>query len=707
VTDDQPAAIRRDLSPYLPVGNQIGDYRIEGFVRRGGMALVYAARDLRLDRRVALKLLAPEFSQDENFRERFLRESRFAAALDHPNIVPIYSAGEVDGLLYIAMRFVRGSDLGLLLDEQGPLRPDRALAILDPIADALDTAHTAGLIHRDVKPGNILITAAAARETHEHAYLSDFGVTKRASSLGNLTATGEFIGTVAYIAPEQIRGDPLDARTDIYALGCVVHKCLTGAAPFVRHNDAALLWAHLHEQPVPLSHYDPSLVAADSVLAKVLAKAPGDRYESCQLLIEALADALSGRRRESIAEQATAVTGHAIAATQPLDLRVTRQQGPVGIPAASARVDDEPTVGRAGRRSGPGAVDRQPCEPATARIARARRVGRTTPARIWGTLALAGVLLAGVLLWHPWAGRNTSPAVRSTAAPVVTPSPPAYPTGWRRLSAVPIAVEGAGAASFGGQLWVIGGNSATAGHDPLASVQVFDPRSDGWRAGPSLPQPVGEASVVSTGKSLYVLGGLTRAQDGEVLDTVYRLDDPQGSWRRDAALPQARVSGAAAFDGLGLVYAGGIGSDQRNHAEVFALRDGAWRVVSQLPASRDNFAAASDGAGTVWFFGGNYMRTILRLRDRTITTAGQLSFGVRTPAAVFWPGAGACLIGGQGNAAGAVSCLARPASGWDPPNLSTPRGGLAAAVVGDRVYTVGGYFAGASASSVVEAIPVR
>jgi len=282
------------------VGAEIGPYRVEAYVDRGGMASVYEATDLRLNRTVALKVLAPEISESADFRERFIRESRFAASLDHPNIVPIYEAGEADGRLYIAMRYVRGANLAELLRNHGALDPKRALGILGSVADALDTAHDAGLVHRDVKPANILLTSVLGHEGHGHVYLTDFGLTKRASALTKLTATGDFIGTMAYISPEQIRGEPLDARTDLYALGCVAYECLTGVPPFVRDDQASLLWAHLNDPPAAVSVHKHDLLPADPVVAKALSKDPLDRYESCEEFTQSLSDALLTGRHSAV-----------------------------------------------------------------------------------------------------------------------------------------------------------------------------------------------------------------------------------------------------------------------------------------------------------------------------------------------------------------------------------------------------------------------
>jgi serine/threonine-protein kinase len=277
--------------PYLQVGEQVGAYRIESFVALGGMAFVYEATDTRLGRQVALKVLAPALAEESDFRERFVRESRFAASLDHPNIVPIYEAGELDGLLFIAMRFVQGVDLDAHLRKVGRLDLQRTLAILTPIGDALDAAHDAGLVHRDVKPANILL-GSSGREGREHVYLTDFGITKRTSGLTKLTATGNMIGTMSYTSPEQIMGEKLDARTDLYSFGCVVYQCLTGVAPFVRDNQGALVWAHLNEHPAPMSSRRPGLAPVDAVVARALRKHPQDRHGRCEDFTDALREAL-------------------------------------------------------------------------------------------------------------------------------------------------------------------------------------------------------------------------------------------------------------------------------------------------------------------------------------------------------------------------------------------------------------------------------
>jgi YVTN family beta-propeller protein len=280
-------------------GTEIAGYRIESFIGRGGMAVVYRAEDMRLGRKVALKLLTPQLADSEQFRQRFIRESRLAASLDHPNIVPIYEAGEADGQLFISMRYVIGADLkGVLAEMGGQLPLDRTLRLFGQVGSALDSAHRAGLVHRDVKPANILVAAderpGSARR--DHVYLTDFGLTKRTTEMSSgLTGTGHFLGTVDYVSPEQIQGRPVGSGTDIYALGCVIYECLTGQLPFRRDDDAALLWAHLVEAPAPIHGIRPEVPAAvDDVVTRAMAKDPADRYESCEELLQELEVALNG-----------------------------------------------------------------------------------------------------------------------------------------------------------------------------------------------------------------------------------------------------------------------------------------------------------------------------------------------------------------------------------------------------------------------------
>jgi YVTN family beta-propeller protein len=270
----------------LQRGAELAGYRIEALLGRGGMGVVYLAEQLRLKRRVALKLLAPELAADARFRERFLGESELAASLDHPNVVPIFDAGEADGLLYIAMRYVEGTDLGTLLAQEGPLQPERAVAIVGAVAAGLDAAHARGLVHRDVKPANVLLAQDG------HVYLADFGLTRSAQE-GVPEEKPHLSGTLEYLAPEQIEGDPPDPSADLYSLGCVLYHTLAGQPPYAKRTQMELLWAHFNEDPPSLHAQRPELPEAiDPVIATALAKEPAERYQSGHELATATAQAL-------------------------------------------------------------------------------------------------------------------------------------------------------------------------------------------------------------------------------------------------------------------------------------------------------------------------------------------------------------------------------------------------------------------------------
>src|SRR5919199_2560575 len=267
-------------------GTTVAGYRIERLLGEGATGAVYLATDEHLDRSVALKLLPPELSRDQRFRKRFLREARLAAHLEHPGIVPIYAAGEADGQLYLAMRHVRGTDLRQILERDGRLEPARAIRILAPVAEALDAAHAEGLVHRDVKPGNILV------QEDDRAFLADFGLAKHAATANSLSREGAFSGTIDYIAPEQIEGSEVDGRADVYALACVLFESLTGRPPFPRDTDVAVVFAHLKDPPPSLGALRPELpTELDLVLARGMAKDPDDRYRTAGELV---ADARSG-----------------------------------------------------------------------------------------------------------------------------------------------------------------------------------------------------------------------------------------------------------------------------------------------------------------------------------------------------------------------------------------------------------------------------
>jgi len=299
----------------LESGDDFAGYRIERRLGRGGMGILYLAVEPGLERRVALKLIAPEAAADEVFARRFAEESRIAAAIEHPNVVPIYAAGEEGGIPYIAMRYVGGSDLGKRIAAEGRLEPAEAVALVAQVGNGLDAIHAAGLVHRDVKPANVLLGGG---EGETHAYITDFGVARNVSTESGLTQTGRFVGTLDYVAPEQIAGEPIDARVDVYALGCMLFKLLTGQVPFPREGEAARLYAHLNDPPPAPSLYAPGLgMALDDVVARAMSKRPEDRYPSAGDLGRAAQAALSGGPVE-VPERAVATGAAATRSTTPL-----------------------------------------------------------------------------------------------------------------------------------------------------------------------------------------------------------------------------------------------------------------------------------------------------------------------------------------------------------------------------------------------------
>src|SRR3954468_20994895 len=354
----------------LAPGSQFGAYRIESVAGQGGMGVVYRATQLGLDRAVALKVITPAFAHDAEFRARFQRESKLAASIEHPNVIPVYEAGEHDGTLFLAMRFVHGTDLKSLLSREGRLEPIRAPRLGAQIANALDAAHAAGLVHRDVKPANALLAS------QDHVYLTDFGLTKRAASGSAMTKTGQMVGTVDYVAPEQVEGGSVDARTDVYSLACVLYHLLTGHVPFDKPTEMAKLFAHVHEDPPRPSDAVAGLPGAlDDVVWRGMAKEPTKRYLSAGDLGRA---ALAASEQRALAEP-----GRSVARGE----------------AAPAPIADAPTV----RGAVPGAVDTgaeafagaSTAAPDSASVAATRRPRNLKPwAVAGGLIVLAGIVAA-------------------------------------------------------------------------------------------------------------------------------------------------------------------------------------------------------------------------------------------------------------------------------------------------------------------------
>ncbi len=317
----------------VTIGTVLAGFRVESLIAEGATGSVYLARDTTRSACVALKVLDPGLSADERFRRRFLRESELAESLHHPHVVPTITSGEQDGVLYLAMPYIEGSDLREVLRDEELLEPGRAIDLVGQVSEALDAANATGLVHRDVKPGNILLEA---RPEGEHAYLCDFGLARHLSTPSSLTGDRGLIGTLDYIPPEQIEGRAIDGRADVYSLGCVLYECLTGERPFERESELALIYAHLNDTPPPVSDLRPELPEAlDGVLAAALAKAPDERYATCGELVEAARAALAGkpygrrsrRRRRSVIAMVALFVAAAVASAAYLTTR--------GEPAAS------------------------------------------------------------------------------------------------------------------------------------------------------------------------------------------------------------------------------------------------------------------------------------------------------------------------------------------------------------------------------------
>jgi serine/threonine protein kinase len=445
----------------FPVGARIAGYQIQELLGRGGMAVVYRAADVRLDRQVALKVLAPELTKDSGFRQRFIRESRAGASVDHPNIIPVFEAGEAEGVLFIAMRFVAGRDVRALLEREGPLPPARTVNLVTQIASALDAAHARGLVHRDVKPANMLLGTVGSDTAPDHVYLSDFGLSKISASAISLTSTGQFLGTIDYMSPEQVEGRQIDGRTDQYALACATFEMLTGRPPFQRDQDLAVMWAHVSASPPSASELRPELPAAvDPVLAKALAKAPEQRHASCLEFAAGLREAIalsSGRPRSAgppPTELAAAVgsgqepasqqdrgTPRAAAFAPPVPAQAPTPEATIteaahGPGAAAARQARARTPGATARDpglgpTGPASTPWQPQAPYQGPPQRRR--GRAVPILV-GLLTVAVLAGAAVLVLHlrgsggtPQHGRSSSPSSPSTSPSQSSTPPPTTP----------------------------------------------------------------------------------------------------------------------------------------------------------------------------------------------------------------------------------------------------------------------------------------
>jgi Protein kinase domain len=511
-----------DLHP----GDEVAGHRLERIIGRGGMSLVYLAEHLQLGRKVAFKVLAPYVAEDPGFRARFIRESRTAAGLDHPNIVTVYDAGEFDGLLYISMRYVEGSDLGRVLDEDGALEPWRTLTIVSQVGSALDAAHAEGLVHRDVKPGNILLSQPGT--SVERAFLSDFGVTKRMTSAGGLTRTGQFVGTVDYVAPEQILGEPVDGRTDVYSLGCVVYQSLSGEIPFPRPTDVATIYAHLHDEtPVLPRGASPGL---DPVIARALAKDKDDRYPTCMAFVEAVRSNLQ--------------------AGTPTEIMVTP-------PAIVEDTVELPVPRRAGRR----------------------RLAWIVAGAIVGIAAVTTIAIA-------LAGRE--PGTVGGASPSTSPTgsgtPPAPTDLTWNLESRTVFADATGEVAFTDAITVPGHYGIAVGHadDPDEDAVVWTKVNGQWRrdyvAGHDVPGAQKLEGIARVGGRRLITVGY---DSGHAVG--WYSDDDGGSWTPVTGLDGGTDAKAVVEAPDGTIWAIGPGA-------VWSSSDGASWIPADATAFADGFA---------------------------------------------------------------------------------------------------------------------
>jgi non-specific serine/threonine protein kinase len=649
------------------IGAEFAGYRVEALVARGGMAAVYRAHHLRLDRTVALKIIALELAQDDRFRERFLRESRVAAGIDHQNIVPVYDAGEAEGLLYIAMRYVDDTDLRDLLRADAPLEVDRAIAIASQAASALAAAHRRDLVHRDVKPGNILLIRRSSPEALDHVYLSDFGLAKHSSSVSGLTKTGQFVGTVSYTAPEQVEGKPVDARTDVYALGCVLFECLTGRPPFKKEEDVAVIMAHLREE-APLvtdlrADCPPPLAR---VVAKALAKPPEERFQSCDEMVVALRAAGSGRpvpagAAEAAALDQTEAAGPPIAPPRPAPVLPDSAQPPAEPPGPPRR-------------------------------------------RRWPLLAAGFALVAALVVGLVAVlGGGDAKKKERRAGPVaaVTPSGPR----WTALGAAPTARQQVATAVDGGRIWVIGG---LAGATATRKVERYDPATGSWTAEPDLPLALHHAMAATYRGEPVVAGGWVPSGANLSATASKRVFALRGGhWVALPPLRHARAAGAAAVAGGKLVVVGGQANGKLvSQTEVFDGRR--WREAEPMPTLREHLAAASDGR-SLYAVGGRNLSADRNTgalesyepdKDRWTklpsmpVPAGSLGAAVVRGHVV--------AVGGEGpnRVLGAVQSFDVKSMKWSRlPAMRTPRHGTAVGAVGGTLYALDGGRAPAHAGS--------
>jgi serine/threonine protein kinase/N-acetylneuraminic acid mutarotase len=691
----------------LEAGSLFAGYRIEGMLDRGGMGVVYKASDLDLDRTVALKIIAPEHTQNPDAVTRFKAEARLAASIEHPNIVPIHRGGEFQGVLYLAMRFVPGTNLRHVVD-RGQLDSERIQRIIASVASALDAAHERGLVHRDVKPANILLSGEGE---HEHVYLTDFGLTKRLGSAGSLTRTGAWVGTPDYVAPEQIQAAPVDGRADIYSLGCVLYEMLTGSVAYPKDNDMAKLWAHVTDPPPSPSLQRPDLPKAfDDVVARATAKDPNERYSKASELAAAVDRGVAEQRSQLGlgALQVTRAAGapppsfeqHDVFVAEPThpppgppsaEAPATAAESPVPSQAPPGAVDDPGHTSAGPPAAPPPAAPGPPA--AGAPGGPPSRQGRN-PRPLFALAALGLVLVAAAVVFLSGRGDDEDQSTAGSTPVVAATKLPAN-LDWRPIADAPFKRQYSASTTVDGKLWVFGGIGVKSSS---TTTKVYDPGSNRWSTGPGLPLALHHFAAVTYDGDAVVIGGFIPGEEltSEQSGRVYALRD--GAWEQLPQLNHPRAAAAAAVVGDKIVVTGGQANGELvPQTEVF---DGErWTDVEDIPTPREHLGAASDGR-YLYAVGGRGLSAdknsaALERYDPASDSWTELE-GMPTAtgsAGAAYAGGRVVAVGGEGTTTVSDAVQAYDIQGkkWTKlPALPTARHGAAVTGVDDQVYAIGG-----------------
>ena len=539
----------------LAVGSEVAGCRIDAVAGEGGMGIVYVATQLRLNRRVALKVIAPDLASQANFRERFKSESLLAASIEHPNVIPVYEAGETEGLLYLVMRYVEGTDLRELLDREGRLEPARAAGLMAQVGAALSAAHRQGLVHRDVKPANVLVVTDP-QDGHEHAYLTDFGIARETGATGGITRTGAVVGTTDYLAPERFEGERGDTRSDVYAFGCMLYEVLAGEVPFPRDSEVATMFAHANA-PVPsLSEQRPDVPAAlVAVVERCMAKDPGERYPDAGEMGRATADAVESAPEPPVAAPVTPPP----TTVEPVPPPLPPAQPPAPAPTPPQPLQAVPQSVEAPPQPDP----LPPPEAATTELPDEKPAKRLPVAALAVLLAAVVAVVVLILVLGGGGGGEEKSGERSASVSI-----PGGPDG--------LTVAGGKvwvASAEAGRLTPIDAGSATAGR----AVEVgSDPDS-----------------VTSSGGSVWV----TNTGDG----TVSRVDDASGEAQGDPIEVGDAPEGIAA--GAGSIWVANSGDGTLTRIDASSGEPGGTTRLGGSPigvaAGGDSIWVTDTSAGTV------------------------------------------------------------------------------------------------------------